>query len=256
MAGAHHNIVPFGCHTATIQGFVDNQIRENYPIGRCFPDPPSLPGDGYCVSYDFDYGQGTWLCNQSPIVIATGRAQKYKFTRPENGVFFDLNADGQTELVSWTELESEVAFLAFDRNANGKIDDGSELFGNNTIPGKGNGFAALRAMAGEVGAVDASNGLALLVLWHDRNQDGVSQASELTPATAYLEAIGLGYTADERKDGNGNAFRYRGWARRLAAAEVTAQDDNIVWGTRAEAGDDSREGREFKIYDVFLKAAQ
>ena len=47
-------------------------------------------------------------------------------------MFFDLDGDGSAELVSWTRLESDDAFLAMDRNGNGRIDDGSELFGNYT----------------------------------------------------------------------------------------------------------------------------
>ncbi|MCK6408778.1 MAG: hypothetical protein L6Q70_06270 [Thauera sp.] len=49
---------------------------------------------------------------------------------------FDLDADGVKETLP---LMSGSGFLAFDRNANGRIDDGRELFG----PASGDGFAEL-----------------------------------------------------------------------------------------------------------------
>jgi hypothetical protein len=49
---------------------------------------------------------------------------------------FDLNGDGAKEQLP---LMGGSGFLAFDRNANGRIDDGRELFG----PTSGNGFAEL-----------------------------------------------------------------------------------------------------------------
>ncbi|MBM6550842.1 FG-GAP repeat domain-containing protein [Marinomonas ostreistagni] len=50
---------------------------------------------------------------------------------------FDLDGDGETERVAFATGDS--AFLARDRNNNGTIDDGSELFG----PQSGSGFADL-----------------------------------------------------------------------------------------------------------------
>lgn len=51
---------------------------------------------------------------------------------------FDLNADGKKDSISFVQ---GAGFLAFDKNGDGKINDGSELFG----PGTGNGFAELAA---------------------------------------------------------------------------------------------------------------
>lgn len=52
---------------------------------------------------------------------------------------FDLDGDGRKEQLP---LLSGSGFLAFDRNANGRIDDGRELFG----PTSGDGFAELAAL--------------------------------------------------------------------------------------------------------------
>jgi hypothetical protein len=52
---------------------------------------------------------------------------------------FDLDADGKKDQVAW--LQPGSGFLALDKNGNGTIDDGSELFGAKT----GDGFGELAA---------------------------------------------------------------------------------------------------------------
>lgn len=52
---------------------------------------------------------------------------------------FDLNADGKADTLAM--LKQGSAYLALDKNGNGRIDDGRELFGALT----GNGFAELAA---------------------------------------------------------------------------------------------------------------
>ncbi len=56
---------------------------------------------------------------------------------------FDLDLDGTPDQVALPAAGS--AFLALDRNHNGRIDDGSELFG----PASGNGFAELKSLDGD-----------------------------------------------------------------------------------------------------------
>ena len=74
---------------------------------------------------------------------------------------FDLDADGSSE--SLTQLANNSAFLALDRNGNGQIDDGNELFGARS----GNGFAELAALDDDGNGIldDADSGFASLRLY-------------------------------------------------------------------------------------------
>ncbi len=206
-------------------------------------DPDSYDSSGWW------WNESSTTCTYSPIVIATGAAQAYQLTNPADGVLFDIDADGQLEQVSWTKADSDVTFLALDRNGNGRIDSGRELFGNHTLPGSPNGFEALANTVdtNRDGGVDRDDPLfAELLLWPDRNHNGVSEPDELTPASDVLEVIGLGYTVTPRRDGAGNMNRLQGWARRPVVGR-TGRDPR---GASAWKTDRTRE---FRIYDVYLR---
>jgi hypothetical protein len=67
----------------------------------------------------------------SPIVIDT-TGEGFHLTSATEGVIFDIRGDGRPIQLAWTAETSRNAFLALDRNGNGKIDNGKELFGNFT----------------------------------------------------------------------------------------------------------------------------
>lgn len=73
---------------------------------------------------------------QDPLVI-NFNGQAAELT--DSKFSFDLNSDGYSEQLSF--LGSGSGFLALDKNGNGRIDNGSELFGTQS----GNGFADLAA---------------------------------------------------------------------------------------------------------------
>ena len=187
----------------------------------------------------------------SAILIPLGQSQAAELTSAEDGVLFDLDANGVPERVSWTKANTNVALLVLDRNTNGIIDNGSELFGDHTMPGEGNGYEALRATVAQMtnnrfqASVDADDPLyPQLLLWTDLNHNGRSEPSELRPASEVLTKIGLGYEAFDRKDGHGNRFRNRGWAElRTAPGRNEAKDAQ------------EHQGRLIKTYDVFLVVA-
>lgn len=150
----------------------------------------------------------------SSIIINIVRNATYRLTSAANGVIFDLNGDGAREQIAWTEADSEVAFLAMDRNGDGKITSGKELFGNYTLPGVSNGFHALNLMTMETnggverGSVSSEDPIfTRLLLWNDRNHNGISERLELRKASEVVSDIGLGYWSVPHGDDLGNQDR-------------------------------------------------
>lgn len=175
------------------------------------PAPPEPPRDPLSIDIDRDG------------VIST--------LHKNHGVHFDLDNSGFAESTSW--IASSDGLLVLDRNANGQIDGGAELFGTETMLSNGtfasNGFEAIADLDdnedGIISAVDEV--FSSLRVWIDSNSDGISTEAELHTLTSLgIESISTHYQVTPSIDANGVEHREFG--------EVTYADQskglaNTLW---------------------------
>ena len=188
------------------------------PIGRPYT-PPCPPGGG-----DPPRDPPT-----SPIILdLDGDGVK-----ADTYAFFDYESDSFFELSRWAEVDDGV--LVWDRNADGVINDGSELFGNNTILKNGNkaehGFAALADLdSNDDGVIDTSDTAwanLQVMRWTDSDNDGTKDSVELVSlATVGVQSLNTSYVNSNHVDANYNQHRQVGNYTKTDGSTATMTD---VW---------------------------
>jgi hypothetical protein len=202
----------------------------------CTGSAPTCPGSGEAATCQ----SGSWTCGPGSPIIVDVRNDGYNLTSAKDGVLFDLNGDGKLSKISWTRENDDDSWLSLDRNGNGKIDNGLELFGNFTKQPRSvnpNGFIALAEFDKLIGGGNANGQIdkgdrifPKLQMWTDSNHNGVSEASELRSLdAAKIVSIDLNFKESKWRDIYGNQFRFK------AKAEFADRRNKNDW-----------------VYDVFL----
>ena len=161
-------------------------IRDIKPGYVTIKDDDKDPNDDEPETYD-------------PLVIDLNN-DGIKGTNLDYKINFDLDNNGFKEATSW--IDNNDAFIAIDKNNNGTIDNGSELFGNKSIsnnayaytnPNAKNGFESLKEFDSNNDDIidEKDKEFTNLLLWQDKNSNGISETDELIKLSDKVKSINL-----------------------------------------------------------------
>ena len=181
-----------------------------------------------------------------PVLLDLG-LDGFHLSGPDPAVRFDIDADGTPDRLAWTKGNGDDAFLCLDRNRNGRIDDGTELFGFATPLLSGQpariGYRALADLdrvelgGNGDGTIDEEDAMfGSLCVWNDLNRNGVSEQAEIQPAAAAgVVALEYQFRTTRLRDSFGNLFRYvsRGEFRTPAGRSRTWFTYDVIFAEAA-----------------------
>jgi len=145
-----------------------------------------------------------------PLVFDLGGDGITTVSLEESNAFFDLDNNGFAEKTSW--VGAKEGLLAYDKNGDGIINGGNELFGDRTLMKDGktlasSGFTALAEYDdNKDGKIDSTDAIyTLLRIWQDSDGDGIASAGELKQLVDLgIVSIGLSYSNTGVTDGANN----------------------------------------------------
>ena len=207
--------------------------RRIYNTSLTKADPKDLSAFGYIDEiydlgrnreYSYSWGEnsdyGNWLYTinregifyYDPLALdLNGNGIEPLAANGHDGAMFDHERNGIRTATGW--VHSNDGILVYDRNGDGKINNGGELFGDNTLLKDGStaahGFAALAELDensdGKVDAADSA--FKKLGVWRDLNHNGISEEGEISSLEdVRVQSLNLAYKNADQNLGNGNTL--------------------------------------------------
>lgn len=158
-----------------------------------------------------------------PLMIDLGQ-DGFHLGKAGEGIYFDFEGENIYRPVQWVEKGGNDAFLALDKNNNGKVDDGRELFGRGllleTNEQANDGFQELAQYDNLIFGGNNDGYITVedriwneLILWLDSDANGISTPDELLTLESFgITELALNAKENGRRDHAGNLLRYWAWA--------------------------------------------
>jgi hypothetical protein len=214
--------------------------------GCIHADVCTYPNNNGCPQGYSRLTRNSGCCTPSSPILVDVSGNGFNLTDVQHGVVFDLSGNGTSQRFAWTSAGSDDAWLVLDRNGNGIVDDGTELFGNFTDqsnPPSGverNGFLALAeydkpsAGGNNDGVISSSDAIFVsLRLWQDVNHNGISESSEVNVLNSSgVASIELDFKEAKKTDDYGNRFKYRAKVKDVHSSQV----DRWAWDVFLNSG--------------------
>ncbi len=175
------------------------------------------------IEFQFEYTEtrAVGVKESDPIALDLD-GDGIELTSHQFGAEFDITASGQA--VTTAFVTGGDAFLAMDRNGNGVIDDGSELFGDQR--GAANGYAELMKLDsnkdGRIDRQDADFGR--LLLFRDNGNAKTEKGELMTLDQAGIAELGLGYKNVNEAAAGGNRIAQTALFKRYDGSYGTTAD--------------------------------
>jgi Ca2+-binding RTX toxin-like protein/pimeloyl-ACP methyl ester carboxylesterase len=247
-ANANYNIINYvgyvdalgniGIHLGRVENIFNNLPADLLLMlyrNPCFVIPHLilLGLDGHYMNSYLRYFQkagsaGEPISPNSPIILDLD-GDGIETIGYKEGAYFDHDGNGFAEETGWAS--SDDGILALDRNGDGLINNGKELFGDNTFLINGqkasNGFAALAEFDdNNDGKIDINDAVwSQLKVWRDFDGDGYSLPGELYPLGELgIKSLNTEYTDASNPDGKGNTEAWIGSFERTDGSTLRMSD--------------------------------